>query len=99
MWRRYSADASTGEIVGTSAGAPHGRIGAVRFAPPYDSHDFADDTSRIGPPAPAGRPPLPRGREPHRTLRAASPRQFADDVRRPVGRGPGQAKAAGWKVE
>jgi hypothetical protein len=33
-WRRYAAEASTGETRSTSAGAPQGRIGAVRRAPP-----------------------------------------------------------------
>jgi hypothetical protein len=38
----------TGETLGTSAGAPHGRIDAVRPAPAYDSHDLADATRRDG---------------------------------------------------
>ena len=50
----------------TSSGAPHGRIGAVRFAPPYDSHDFADATSRAGFSAPRVRASSPT------TNRAAS---------------------------
>ena len=46
--RKYRADAATGESFGTSSGAPHGRIGIVRFARAYDSHDLADATRRDG---------------------------------------------------
>ena len=53
------ADASTGESFGTSSGAPHGRIGAVRFTPAYDSHDLADATSRDGLSAPRFRASSP----------------------------------------
>src|SRR5918995_1069773 len=58
-WRRYSAEASTGEIRATSSGAPHGRIGAVRFAPRYDSQDFAEATRRVGLSAPRRRASSP----------------------------------------
>ena len=52
-------DAPTGEIRGTSSGAPHGRIFAVRSTPACVSHDFAEVTSRAG-----TRPPCTRASSP-----------------------------------
>ena len=54
-----AADASTGDRLRHLVGAPHGRIGAVRFAPPYESHDLAEATSRIGFSAPRRRASSP----------------------------------------
>jgi hypothetical protein len=53
------AETSTGEIFATSSPAPHGRIAAVRSTPPWQSHDFADDTSRPGTRAPCSRASQP----------------------------------------
>src|ERR1035441_3215207 len=49
---RNCADDSTGDILGTSAGACHGRIGEVRFTPAYESQDLAEATRRLGLSAP-----------------------------------------------
>src|SRR5262249_42736882 len=60
-WCRYRADAATGESFVTSSGAPQGRMGEVRLAPAYESHDLADPTRRGGFSGPRGRarsPPI-----------------------------------------
>src|ERR1700740_2253059 len=49
---RNCDDASTGESLGTSAGACHGKMGEVRFTPAYESHDLAEATRRLGLSAP-----------------------------------------------
>jgi hypothetical protein len=62
------AVASTGEILVTSAGAPHGRIGAARSTPAWQSQLFADATSRPGTRAPCQRansPAISPGVSPH----------------------------------
>src|ERR1700733_2303248 len=49
---RYRLDASTGETFATPSGPLSGRIAAVRSSPGWDSHDFAEDTSRLATSAP-----------------------------------------------
>ena len=61
-------EASTGETLRTSGGAPHGRIGAERSTPGWHSQLLAEATSRPGTRAPCQRansPTMLSGASPH----------------------------------
>src|SRR6185437_6581241 len=82
-WRRYAAEASTGEIFVTPSAAFHGRIAAVRSAAVYESQLFAEETRRDETSAPrrcAKRPTIHGGAESHGSAVAPAANSFSPGI-------------------
>ena len=80
------AEASTGESLRTSAGAPHGRMAAERSTPPWHSQLLADEIKR-----PGTRAPCQRANSPDHQIRLLAPRQARGFGRQFVGAGKVEA--------